>query len=773
MHFNRDADFDRAYTLILGPAAAATSLSAPPETSPLVAVLTAVLTSTQAMNTDYYQVLESRHRDLVLNADMDTSEDHLRQFLFRWNDATLGAASQEILAGMRLAILHYLGHFDEARRILRTAIPSIFGGESSTGFITAFQAESTIAAHQASSQTLLAERSVGQCFLANDWQFGKIVLKRIRDVIPGYPNQELLAKTTDAWQLIVWIANIAEHCEDLTDCYDQYLRALDLVEDLRQGAADTDARRDLLATIHSGELYSGLARTSWQFSQNPELASGRNPQAATWKDETLLYLEQGRARALLDLLLTSTEMKIDGAKLQSWINYMSHVRRLDEAFKTAPARQQRIVDELSLEMETGEPNIPTIVDRLEEQARDLRQVMRGAEHESDVASMYQNIPRDAVRVHINLSRDGVLLLGITSDGIQKLHTSEVTDIEVERTVLQFLQPFRHGRAPKVHMDLLAKISDWIIAPVADLIQQKEHVIFVPSRSLHKFPHSALLLDGQYLFLTKAVSAAPSLSSLTQIIQRVQPRNSLVAAVVAKPEKNGPDDTERDLPLAAMEALNLARNYGCTLHDARSLPRADFRRLFEATDILHIATHSLQSGASAWRSSITLQEPFRVSDMARLQSKAALIVFGACVSGLGDDTIGNDMLGFSHAVIASGALSFWGALWDVRDDASMILMVLFHRAVARREPHTSLAVCLRQAQVQLYELDTAGAIKVFEEIRDVWDEAERQDRIPPGFPRKPRNFIDQSIEDIEIDGVDYSNPKSWAPFVLIGHGGLIL
>lgn len=90
-------------------------------------------------------------------------------------------------------------------------------------------------------------------------------------------------------------------------------------------------------------------------------------------------------------------------------------------------------------------------------------------------------------------------------------------------------------------------------------------------------------------------------------------------------------------------------------------------------MLLIATHGTQSYESAWESSLLLHPVFRVLYLVRLRSHAALVVFEVCVSGLGE-SIGNDLLGFSHPVLASGATAFLEELWKVGDEASGLLMV---------------------------------------------------------------------------------------------------
>jgi CHAT domain-containing protein len=65
------------------------------------------------------------------------------------------------------------------------------------------------------------------------------------------------------------------------------------------------------------------------------------------------------------------------------------------------------------------------------------------------------------------------------------------------------------------------------------------------------------------------------------------------------------------------------------------------------------------------------------DMATARSQAALFVFGTCLAGIGEATVGNDETGFLHVVLASGARAFIEALWRVDNVSAMLLMREFY------------------------------------------------------------------------------------------------
>jgi hypothetical protein len=85
-------------------------------------------------------------------------------------------------------------------------------------------------------------------------------------------------------------------------------------------------------------------------------------------------------------------------------------------------------------------------------------------------------------------------------------------------------------------------------------------------------------------------------------------------------------------------------------------------------------------------------------------------------------VGNDVLGFSHIVLSSGAIAFLGALWYVSDEASSLLMVYFFCALKEAKKSVfsgskpiSIAHCWRLAQFELYNTSTSKAIKIFKRM----------------------------------------------------------
>ncbi|KAH7021968.1 hypothetical protein EDB80DRAFT_877521 [Ilyonectria destructans] len=193
---------------------------------------------------------------------------------------------------------------------------------------------------------------------------------------------------------------------------------------------------------------------------------------------------------------------------------------------------------------------------------------------ADARSLYESIPDDAIVIHMISSRDGALMLYVSCKGVELARPSYFTDQQIERHVLKYLKLFKNADIYNLpseteYQGLLEELSDKIISPARQLIDGRSHLIFGPSRSLNKFPFSALLLNGEPLFLQKDVSVVPSLSVLRHLVQMAHERTkdhaAIRAAVIYKaPAKNDLVKNNPGVPpnISGAAAIEIAFRLGC-------------------------------------------------------------------------------------------------------------------------------------------------------------------------------------------------------------------
>src|SRR4051812_36474563 len=94
-------------------------------------------------------------------------------------------------------------------------------------------------------------------------------------------------------------------------------------------------------------------------------------------------------------------------------------------------------------------------------------------------------------------------------------------------------------------------------------------------------------------------------------------------------------------MAGIEAINIARTFQTWPIEVSTLTRQSFRQHVEGeSPILHIGTHGDLNHRNPLLSSISIGhgQDFRVLDMSAVRSNVILLVFAACLSGLGKATI---------------------------------------------------------------------------------------------------------------------------------------
>jgi CHAT domain-containing protein len=200
-----------------------------------------------------------------------------------------------------------------------------------------------------------------------------------------------------------------------------------------------------------------------------------------------------------------------------------------------------------------------------------------------------------------------------------------------------------------------------------------------------------------------------------------------------------------------------------------MTRDEFRECIKGGSlIMHVGTHGDVNYSNPLLSSISIGEgqEFRVIDMSAIRSSVHLLVFAACLSGLGKATLSNEVLGFSHVVLSTGCQAYVGSLWKVSDFGSMLIMTLFYRHL-RSMPQLSVAELMRKSQVDVLQLDGEKAGILLDGMLENWSNTEVEGHRPAEFV-PDGEFLLFTLKMI-IDQLDWSSPFYWAPFTLVGYG----
>ncbi|KAH1489205.1 hypothetical protein LV164_008639 [Aspergillus fumigatus] len=708
--------------------------------------------------------------------NIDGYEAHLQEFL---DDSSSSGAPQDLVATFRLLTLSSLGDFEQAKTELPRAVPRLFGQEENLTerCMRLLHMEGQVIDHSIQIDSNQALRAISLCFLCRDWDRGSYLLETISQNVPGYLNLDEMRDHSTDWMLATWVGAIYEHNGQYDTAFEWYLWANEVMETQREGTSDDEARRGSQSSIHGGELFAGLIRLCLRYAglstTNPEQKAPIDwgLPAPNWTGQALVFLERTFARTLLEFLIGRS--KTDPEIIEAWaastyINrQIADLTLLLRNKSEDEGKKSRVEIELDrLRAESEKRPMPDA-----QISQVTRSLLSATRFQMDPESICRVIPEDAVVVEMNLSRGGLILFCLTTAGVVSIHQSERTILDLRRQVLRYVKRLENDQCSRDELSsLIMGISREIIHPFEEVIWQKDHVIFVPTQEFNFFPFSALTFNDKPLFLEKAVSQVPSLATLEQIVKRPHPGMLPELSTIVnthEPDASGPKHAGEPVPMVGVGAAVVSHIFSVPPTDARYLEEAGFKNIFENSEIVYIGTHGAKHELSPWQSCINLKDEFRVMEVAKFSSKASLIIFGACMSGLGRVTVGNDVLGFSHAVLQSGAGAYMGALWKVDVSITMMLIVVFSRKVAQRTQRTTLAKCWQEAQKTLYNLTTDAAVSMLQGILDEWETAKQKwhlEHLAKGGIR----LLKRLMEDLET--VDFKHPYYWAPFTLVGHAG---
>jgi CHAT domain-containing protein len=254
---------------------------------------------------------------------------------------------------------------------------------------------------------------------------------------------------------------------------------------------------------------------------------------------------------------------------------------------------------------------------------------------------------------------------------------------------------------------------------------------------------------------------------------------------------GRGDTWQALPGTRLEARTLTQLLPATVLLGSDASEQKLTELASAGKLqeyrlLHLATHGQANAVQPRLTALILSQDHlpTLAEAAELVQKgqkppegrltvetilkqweldADLVVLSACQTGLGKQTSGEGMLGFTQALLQKGARSVVLSRWKVDDGATSLLMARFYQNLLGKrqglKKSMKRAEALQEAKVWLRGLSRTEAQKHLAALVD-------------GVPRGERGSIKAALPTRKPDapkGEDrpFEHPYFWAAFVLIG------
>lgn len=754
-----------------------------------------------------YEVADTKYTRAVQRGDLSDATEALNTFL-NSEDRKIGWDTYTTVYCTLLLLKH--GAVNKARETLSSwdARPNPKQDEDDA-IGEYFQIDSQRAQRH---QKLIKEELKLQCFIeVGDWPKALEVLESLEQLSPGWWSAVSSYSQYWPWQRCLFAGLIWENLGHPELAMRFYQQSWYFLSQTRLAFGDPERRRALFANPDVGRLVASMSRFYLRENKSPsaEECHFADQQVQKFIDRAsfavfgveilipespelvaLLILERSRARYVLEMMT----FKDDPQARVELVEYYGFQNSIEGSRDDVPTTDQRPGDDARGKSLDALSNHHILIEELNPTLHQL----------------FNSIDKDAVMIYPTISEDGLLLFVIDHSGIllhqwidvvprkassQKVIKTRINLAYVRNLVTIILNAIiseDRSKAPlrsqmdliRSQMDLSLKLLGKMLLQKAErYIEVKNHVIFVPSGDLSRLPLGLLPFQGRPLGLQRAVSQVPSLAVLRYLRSRSRiPERSLNISNIARPgnrkDYDDKKDPEKPLPMAGVEALMLSAFTGQRPIDAAGVSCGELQTHLVSSNILHLATHGTMDTGSPFNSSILVKEPFRVLDMLAVNTDIFLVVFSACLCGTGRASDTGDNLGFAHAVLASGAGTFLGALWEVNDLATLILMSSFYQTLIWHSSFggetISLAQCWQMAIRTLADSRPEHIVTYLKFFLEVWDILEAANKKPAEFSAEGRRrlvtFLRNAGKPSYADEFDFSHPYYWAAFCMIGNAG---
>ncbi len=301
--------------------------------------------------------------------------------------------------------------------------------------------------------------------------------------------------------------------------------------------------------------------------------------------------------------------------------------------------------------------------------------------------------------------------------------------------------------------LLTELYNILILPIESEINGYKSLYIIPHRSLNFLPFQALIdPGGQYLIEKFDVSYVPSSSVLNYCsLKKCDINDDFLGMALG----NISLGNFSPLPGTKAELEQIVHLYpGATVKYENEASETFFKTEAKNHNILHLATHGILDSRSPMNSYLLMASDDKndghltVNEIFDLDLNSKLVVLSACQTGLGQLSTGDELIGLSRAFIYAGTPAIIVSLWPVEEASTALLMIRLHQYYSAG-----------------YGLQNALTLAQRDLITNNFEALVKRDAIPVIWDKAFEYEIESGNKSKE------KNPFFWAPFILIGYGGL--
>ena len=535
------------------------------------------------------------------------------------------------------------------------------------------------------TEALKASEELGLAYNAIYSRFGlgDIAIRQKKwDLAAAEFKKALLGAEKSFFQDFMWkahagIASAEAAKENWKNAAESLEKAVGIIEKLRAG------------------LKSESSRTGFQSDRGVQAVYGDYVRALTKlgkTEEAWVVAERSRARAFIDSIgnqrlkfpKKGAESLLDtDRRLASEIEIAERKKFIGgkEAEK-AEAELQELKSQRSGNFEEIRKTDPQLAQLVRVEAISLKE-------------LYSSLPSDMALLEYMVTDSEIYIWLVQSGGIRTYtvpHKASVTEelIEGYRSLLQSFSSVDYSGK---------KLSELLLAPVADELVRVKRLTVVPHGPLHYLSFASLPLKGKYLLDYMPISYLESATFVRFLRDDVNiAGNGTRVLAFGNPERG----SLLDLPFAEKEAQSIARFYpGTKVLLKRHASKQAYRSHAGASDIIHIAAHGEFNHLAPAESRLLLSKDgdsdgnMTLADIFAQSLSASIVSLSACETGLGKVSTGDEVVGMNRAFFFAGAGSIISSLWRISDVASAVVMKRFYRNIAEGMPKD---LALQKAQL---------------------------------------------------------------------------
>lgn len=527
------------------------------------------------------------------------------------------------------------------------------------------------------------------------------------------------------------------------------LAALDLIESARATVATSELRATFL----------GASQAVYDSTIDTLLELHRQDPSARYAAEALAVSERRRARSLLETLAEARANLRDGVAT----SLLEREDALQRDLRAQSAARLSATPTTTPETDARERAIGELVEQLRDvratiRASSPRYAALNNPSPLDLAGIQRLLDPQTILLEYFIGERRSTLWAITATEMSMHDLPPRSELETAALQARDLITKSTQRSVRGPLRLaLSALSAMLLGPVARMLRDRRLAI-VADGALQYVPFAALPRPGatgaaqdEPLMLRHEIVMLPSASTLAVLRDGAgdRPAATRTVAVLADPitEPTDPRVSRVELPMRTGEAddggggmaardlaratsalgvtgftrLPYSRDEALAIESAAGGSSALTALGFDATreltlspalrdfNVVHFATHAVLDARHPELSGIVLSlldrqglavDGFvRLHDIYTLKLSAQVVVLSACETALGQDIRGEGLIGLTRGFMHAGASQVVASLWNVRDQATAVLMREFYAGLLRRG--LTPAAALRAAQIALW------------------------------------------------------------------------